>query len=315
MNKPTLGTAAATDAADYATAAQGATADTAVQPGDLSVVATSGDYSDLTGTPTLGTAAATDSTAYATSVQGTLADRAVQPDDLATVATSGDYSDLSGTPTLGTAAATDSTAYATAAQGTTADSALQPGDIGVSVQGFDANTVVDADYVSTDENFTTADHAKLDGIEAGATADQTGAEIKSLYEAEADTNAFTDADASKLSGIEAGAEVNVNADWNSVSGDSFIQNKPTLGTAAATDLSDYATAAQGTKADSAIQPGDLSTVATTGAYGDLTDAPTLGTAASTDSTDYATAAQGTKADSAVQPGDPLPLLPPVLMVT
>ena len=116
---------------------------------------------------TLGTAAATDSTAYATSVQGTLADRAVQPDDLATVSTSGDYSDLSGTPTLGTSAATDSTAYATAAQGTTADSALQPGDIGVSVQGFDANTVVDEDYVSTDENFTTADHAKLDGIEAG----------------------------------------------------------------------------------------------------------------------------------------------------
>lgn len=49
------------------------------------------------------------------------------------------------------------------------------------------------------------DGAKLDGIEAGATADQTGAEIKALYEAEADTNAFTDAEKTKLSGIEAGA--------------------------------------------------------------------------------------------------------------
>ena len=35
-----------------------ATADSAVQPGDLADVATSGAYSDLTGTPTLGTAAA-----------------------------------------------------------------------------------------------------------------------------------------------------------------------------------------------------------------------------------------------------------------
>ena len=39
--------------------------------------------------------------------------------------------------------------------------------------------------------------------------------------------------ASKLDGIAAGAEVNVNADWNSASGDSQILNKPTLGTAAA----------------------------------------------------------------------------------
>lgn len=50
-----------------------------------------------------------------------------------------------------------------------------------------------------------ADGSKLDGIEAGATADQTGAEIKSLYEAQANTNAYTDAEKSKLAGIEAGA--------------------------------------------------------------------------------------------------------------
>mgnify|MGYP000397805936 CR=1 FL=1 len=50
--------------------------------------------------------------------------------------------------------------------------------------------------------FTDADHSKLDGIEANATADQTGAEIKTSYEAEADTNAFTDAEKTKLSGVE-----------------------------------------------------------------------------------------------------------------
>ena len=46
---------------------------------------------------------------------------------------------------------------------------------------------------------------KLGGIEEGATADQTNAEIKTAYEANSDTNAFTDALLSKLNGIEAGA--------------------------------------------------------------------------------------------------------------
>jgi len=51
------------------------------------------------------------------------------------------------------------------------------------------------------------DGAKLDGIESGATADQTAAEIKTAYESNANTNAFTDADETKLDGIEASADV------------------------------------------------------------------------------------------------------------
>jgi hypothetical protein len=42
----------------FATAAQGALADSAVQPGDLATVATTGAYADLSGTPTLGNSAA-----------------------------------------------------------------------------------------------------------------------------------------------------------------------------------------------------------------------------------------------------------------
>jgi hypothetical protein len=57
---------------------------------------------------------------------------------------------------------------------------------------------------------------------------------------------------------------------------------PTLGTAAATDTTAYATSAQGGLADSAVQPDDLATVATTGAYADLSGSPTLGTAAAED---------------------------------
>jgi len=62
----------------------------------LATVATTGAYSDLTGTPTLATVATT----------GAYSDLTGTP-TLATVATTGAYSDLTGTPTLGTAAAED----------------------------------------------------------------------------------------------------------------------------------------------------------------------------------------------------------------
>jgi hypothetical protein len=66
-------------------------------------------------------------------------------------------------------------------------------------------TLVDS---ATDSNvFTDADHTKLDGIEAGATGDQTNAEIRAAVEAATDSNVFTDADHSKLDGIEASADV------------------------------------------------------------------------------------------------------------
>lgn len=52
-----------------------------------------------------------------------------------------------------------------------------------------------------------------------------------------------------------------------------------------------------------VESSALATVATSGAYGDLSGLPTLGTAAATAATDYATAAQGALADSAVQPND------------
>ena len=56
-------------------------------------------------------------------------------------------------------------------------------------------------------NFADADVSKLSGIEPGATADQTAAQIKTAYESNADTNAFTDADHTKLDGIETSADV------------------------------------------------------------------------------------------------------------
>ena len=58
----------------------------------------------------------------------------------------------------------------------------------------------------------------------------------------------------------------------------IIKGGGVLGTAAFEAATSFATAAQGTKADTAVQPGSLATVATSGAYADLTGKPTLGTA-------------------------------------
>lgn len=119
------------------------------------------------------------------------------------------------------------------------------------------------------------DKSKLDGIASGATAVHVDSELsntstnpvqnKVVYSAVSDkvdkvtgkglsTNDFTDAEKSKLSGIAEGAEVNVQADWNQATStaDDYIKNKPSLGTAAAASASDFATAAQGIKADNAI---------------------------------------------------------------
>lgn len=54
--------------------------------------------------------------------------------------------------------------------------------------------------------FTDTEQSKLSGIESGATADQTGAEIKTALFAEADTNNFDDAAKNKLDAISTYAE-------------------------------------------------------------------------------------------------------------
>tara|TARA_A100001201_G_scaffold143739_1_gene147086 strand:+ start:180 stop:2660 length:2481 start_codon:yes stop_codon:yes gene_type:complete len=71
--------------------------------------------------------------------------------------------------------------------------------IGSDVQAH--SSVLDA----TTASYTTALNTKLSGIETGATADQSDAEIKTAYENNSNTNAFTDTLLSKLNAIEASA--------------------------------------------------------------------------------------------------------------
>jgi len=130
--------------------------------------------------------------------------------------------------------------------------------IGSDVQAFSSV------LAGTTASYTTAEETKLAGIEASATADQTAAEIKTAYESNSDTNAFTDADHTKLDGIEASADVTdtLNVTAAGALMDSEVTN---LAQVKAFSSADYATAAQGAKADSATQP--ATTVAKTSATG------------------------------------------------
>jgi hypothetical protein len=80
-----------------ATSAQGSLADTAVQPGDLATVATSGSYTDLTNKPTIPAAQIQSDWTQTTT---TAVDYIKNKPTLATVATSGSYNDLSNKPTI-----------------------------------------------------------------------------------------------------------------------------------------------------------------------------------------------------------------------
>jgi len=81
-------------------------------------------------------------------------------------------------------------------------------ETGITVTYQDSDGTLDFVVASqTDQNFTNADHSKLDGIETSATADQTAAQIKTAYESNSDTNEFSDAEQTKLSGIETSANV------------------------------------------------------------------------------------------------------------
>lgn len=164
-----------------------------------------------------------------------------------------------------------------------------------------------------------ADRAKLDGIQAGATANDTDAALRDRSTHTGTQLAATISDLLQAIGgiLQAGSNVTItpsggqlvissvgggggggSVNWGSIAG--ALANQADLASA----LND--------KADTS----SLAAVATTGAYSSLTGTPILGSAAVFDAWAFATAAQGALADSAVQPAGLAPYaktadLPPV----
>lgn len=174
------------------------------------------------------------------------------------------YANLPGSPTTGDVylVTTATTGYSAGFYRYSGSAWVFMGSAVTTVNTQTGAVVLDADDVddsSTSHKFVTeSDLTTLSNTSGTNTGDQD----LSSYQLQPSEGAFVNGDKTKLDGIAAGAEVNVNADWNSSSGDSQILNKPTLGTAAATASTDYATAAQGATADSALQSGDNISVLT-----------------------------------------------------
>lgn len=98
-------------------------------------------------------------------------------------------------------------------------------------------TTLDAGEDATVENVGTVSDAIFNfGIPKGADGEVTTAQLNAGLDTKVDkvtgkglsTNDYTTTEKNKLAGIASGAEVNVNADWNSASGDSQILNKPSI---------------------------------------------------------------------------------------
>ena len=161
-----------------------------------------------------------DSSDYATAAQGTKADTAQQPPSEGAFA-NGDKTKLDGIETGATADQTDEEIQDIVGAMLTGNT-----ETGITVTYQDADGTIDFAVASqTDENFTTADHSKLDGIEASAdvtdTANVTAAgalmdsELTDLagvkgvtistLQVKPSEGAFANGDKTKLDGIEANA--------------------------------------------------------------------------------------------------------------
>ena len=106
-----------------------------------------------------------------------------------------------------------------------------------------------------------------------STATQTALDLKadkSTTYTKTETDTLLDAKQDTISDL---STIRSNAQAGKAASDTIA----TYGNIVTHNVSEFATAAQGAKADTAVQPADLATVATSGSYNDLSDKPTIPT--------------------------------------
>jgi len=130
--------------------------------------------------------------------------------DKFTVASASGNTTIAGTLAAGATTVTGNIAVSGTVDGrdvATDGSKLDGIEAGSTADQTDAQIRAAVEAASDSNVFTDADHSKLNAIEASATADQSNAEIRAAVEAATDSNVFTDADHTKLNAIEAQADV------------------------------------------------------------------------------------------------------------
>jgi hypothetical protein len=151
---------------------------------------------------------------------------------------------------------------------------------------------------------------KITALKLGETYDAKGAAAQALTDAKAYADGLAGNYATKEQGATADSALQtvkvLGTELSKNSNELTVEAAKTalgLGTAAYKPASDFATAAQGGKADTALQAADITTGSANGTIavkGTDVAVHGLGTAAYKAEGDFATAAQGTKADNALQ---------------
>jgi len=216
-----------------------------------------------------------DAADYATAAQGALADSAIQPVDLAAVATSGE-----GTAILSTGETGGSKFLREDGDGSCSWQAIAGGGdalTGSPLSQFAATTSSQLAGVISDEtgtgalvfaNSPTLVTPALGTPASGVLTNCTGLPAGSVTGL---ATVATSGDYDDL--INAPSIPAVNSSTVQAAGALMDSEVTNLAQVKAFNSSDYATSAQGAKADTATQPGDLATVATSGDYDDLTNKP------------------------------------------
>ena len=288
---------------------------TAVQPGSLATVATSGSYNDLSDKPTIPPGVVVDQEYNASSAnaqsgvamagalagkQDTISDlatirsgasagaTAVQPGTLSAVATSGAYADLSGTPNLSLKEDISNKKQSIVAS----SQSDYPSSKAVADFVSDAVSSNSADYISDNgEPFDSAADLPTDpsvvgnndyaivldgGIYYRYKATVSGNTVTWALEYQINTSPLSPA---QLNAVNSGIDSTKVGNYDNHIADTTIHvtaADKTAWSGKQDAISDLSTIRSGAALGAtAVQPGSLATVATSGSYNDLSDKPTI----------------------------------------